>query len=91
MTTLETPLTYEIVNTHTITKYNLEFRNLILHKEITLIIHLLNDSSFVHSIQYKIEGEEYQKWGEDDSYIEKIVLAEIEKLRTPVLESLLNK
>ena len=69
MNTLETPFIFEIVNTHTVTKYNLEFRNLILHKEVTLFIHLSNDSSFVHSIQYKIEGDEYNQWGDDDSYI----------------------
>lgn len=80
MNTLETPLIFEIVNTHTVTKYNLEFRNLILHKEVTLFIHLFNDSNFVHSIQYKIEGEEYNQWGDDDSYIETIVQREIQKL-----------
>jgi hypothetical protein len=71
MTTLETPFIYKIVNTHTITKYSVEFINLILHKEITLLIHLFNDE-IVKTIQYKIEGEEYDAWGLDDSYLERL-------------------
>lgn len=87
MTTLETPL--EIVNTHTVNKYSVEIRNFVLHKEVTLVIHLSNDSNFVHSIQYKIEGDEYTQWGDDDSYIETIVQREIEKLRrSTVLEEI---
>jgi hypothetical protein len=64
--------------------------NLILHKEVTLFINLFNDDSQTHikSIQYKLEGDEYTQWGDDDSYIEKIVSAEIDKLRTPVLEEI---
>ena len=82
MNTLETPFIFEIVNTHTVTKYNIEFRNLILHKEVTLFIHLFNDSKNLHSIQYKIEGDEYTQWGDDDTYIETIVQRELQKLNT---------
>ena len=80
MNTLETPL--EIVNTRTATKYSVEFRNLILHKEITLLIHLFSDDNHtpIKSIQYKLEGDEYNQWGDDDSYIEIIVKREIQKL-----------
>ena len=81
MNPLETPFIYEIVNTHTITKYSVEFRDLILHKEITLLIHLFNDFCIIQTIQYKIEGDEYSQWGNDDSYIETIVQRELDKLR----------
>jgi hypothetical protein len=74
------------VNTYTVTKYSIEFRNLILHKEVTLVINLFNDSNFVNSIQYKIEGDEYIQWGDDDSYIESIVQRELQKLNTESAE-----
>ena len=43
MNPLETPFIYEIVNTHTATQYSIEFRDLILHKEVSLVIHLSNE------------------------------------------------
>ena len=82
MNNLETPL--EIVNTHTATKYTVEFINLILHTEVTVIIRLFNDNSHtpIKFIQYKIEGDEYTQWGDDDTYIETIVQRELQKLNT---------
>ena len=80
MNPLETPFIYEIVNTHTATQYSIEFRDLILHKELSLVIHLSNEYGFIfHTIQYKIEGDEYNQWGDDDSYIETIIQREIQK------------
>ena len=81
MNPLETPFNYEIVSTHTATQYSIELRDLILHKEVSLVIHLSNEYGFIfNTIQYKIEGEEYNQWGDDDSYIEIIVQREVQKL-----------
>ena len=60
--------------TFPIKKYNFLLCNLELHKSITLIIYLLDaDGNQVHTIQKKIEGEEYDAWGLDDSYLEGLV------------------
>ena len=85
MNTLETPIIHNEVIKRTVvySQYTVEFVNLILHKEITLMIHLFNDQrNNVKTIQYKIEGDEYTQWGHDDTYIETIVQRELQKLNT---------
>jgi hypothetical protein len=85
MNTLETPIIHNEVIKRTVvySQYAIEFVNLVLHKEITLIIHLFNDQrDNLKTIQYKIEGDEYIQWGDDDSYIETIIQRELQKLNT---------
>lgn len=73
---------FEFVQTHRIKKYIYFFCNMILHTSITLVITLFDESGRqIHSIQKQIEGEEYELWGLDDSYLEKIVDIEIKKLQ----------
>jgi hypothetical protein len=36
----------------------------------------------VKNIFYKLEGDEYANWGEDDTYINEIALREIKKYST---------
>jgi hypothetical protein len=82
MNTLETP----IIQTEkkTFTRYSLELTNFVLHKEVTLVVHLFNDvdNYSIKTIHYKVEGDEYIQWGDDDSYIETIVQRELQKLNT---------
>lgn len=60
--------------TFPIKKYNYILCNLVLHKSITIVIYLLDaDNREVHTIQKLIEGEEYDAWGLDDSYLEGLV------------------
>jgi hypothetical protein len=67
--------------TFPVKKYKLFVNNLVLHKSITLIICLINDNSEeVHRIEKKVEGEEYALWGVDDSYLDKIAEAEVNKV-----------
>ena len=80
MNTLETPIVQTLQKTFT--HYSIQFENLVLHKEITLVINLFNQESHSHSAHYKIEGEEYQQWGDDDSYIDSIIQRELQKLNT---------
>lgn len=85
MNTLETPIIHTEVIKRTVvySQYTIEFVNLVLHKEITLMIHLFNDQrNNLKTIQYKIEGDEYTQWGDDDTYIETIVQRELQKLNT---------
>jgi len=83
MNTLEPPIVQTEVITHNFTHYKTQLIDIVLHQEVTLLIHLFKDGIF-HSptnIQYKIEGEEYQQWGNDDTYIDTIVQRELDKLR----------
>lgn len=64
-----------------IKKYYFVVGNIQLHKSITLHIYLLDaDNNSVHTIHKVIEGDEYDKWGFDDSYLDKIAEAEVNKV-----------
>jgi hypothetical protein len=67
--------------TFPIKKYNFLVCNIQLHTSITLVIRLMDtDNRTVHTIQREIEGDEYDKWGFDDSYLDKIAEAEVNKV-----------
>jgi uncharacterized HAD superfamily protein len=57
--------------TFQIKKYNFYVCNIQLHTSITLVISLQDaDDRDIHTIHKIIEGEEYDAWGTDDSYLE---------------------
>jgi hypothetical protein len=59
------------IQTFQIKKYNFYVCDIQLHTSITLVIYLLdNIGNQVHTIHKLIEGEEYDAWGTDDSYLE---------------------
>ena len=56
-----------------IKKYRFFVCNLALHKSVSMVIYLIDiDGREVHSIEKQIEGEEYDAWGTDDTYLEGI-------------------
>jgi hypothetical protein len=83
MNSLETPVNYTKKESMVFTHYQVVFINMVLHKEVTLNIYLYGESGrHLHTIYYKVEGDEYIQWGDNDSYIESIVQREIQKLNT---------
>lgn len=80
-TILDPPI--QIVTTVTITRYTYQLFNLVLNKEVTVLIDLYSNQNQVKQIVRKIEGPEYQAWI-NDNYILDIVKREVEKLRTTV-------
>lgn len=76
---LEKPVNF--TKTITATKYDWVLTSLILHTSIELVIFLYDDlGEVIHQIHRLINGEEYAKWGVDDSYMESIILTELTKL-----------
>lgn len=64
-----------------IKKYRYIVTNLVLHTSITMVILLIDaDNTEVHRIFKQIEGEEYDAWGTDDSYLDKIAEEEVKKI-----------
>jgi len=78
MKSLEIPLDHIKRVTHYKTRVIVE-----LNERATIIIELYgeNHNILISTIVKVLEKDEYDKWGEDDSYIENIVSAEIDKLR----------
>ena len=70
--------------TFQIKKYRFSLTNLVLHTSVTMVILLINaDNNEVHRIFKLIEGEEYDAWGLDDSYLDKIAEDEVKGLLKP--------
>ncbi len=58
---------------------NIEMRvvNLSLNKFVDVNVTLKQDNSFVSSVYLRIEGEEYAAWGNNDDYLENLVLTKL--------------
>ena len=71
-----------IIETKHVTKYRYYLYNLILNQEVTIIIdYFNNEGRNVFQTIRKLVGDEYTAWGADDSYIQNIVSAEVEKVK----------
>jgi hypothetical protein len=76
----------------TIKRWDWTITDLKCNKSCELVIHLYCDNDepdenmplgyCVKNIFYKLEGDEYANWGEDDTYINEIALREIKKYST---------
>jgi hypothetical protein len=85
-TNFELPIS--ISETKIIAKYKYYLYNLILNQEVTIIIdYFNNDGRQVYQTVRKLEGDEYNAWGSDDSYIENIVSLEVEKVKSSASSS----
>lgn len=58
---------------------NVEMRviNLSLGKYVDVNAILKQDSSFISSQNFRIQGEEYDNWGNDDVYLENLILEKL--------------
>lgn len=77
----------DFVETKYITSYRYQLYNLILNQQVTIIIDFFGTPMSVPIYQSIITlvGEQYTAWGQDDSYINNIVLAEVEKVRNGII------
>lgn len=66
-----------------VTKIEMEVMEMVLNSHVTMVVHYLNangnllDNKFV-----KIEGDEYDAWGDDDNYITNLVLTKLGLTKT---------
>lgn len=74
-----------IVDTKYIVRYSYYLYNLILNTQVTIIIDYYNsEGRQIYQSSILLAGEEYAAWGQNDDYINTIVLAEVDKLRNNV-------
>lgn len=79
---LDTPI--DIIIVKNIKSYRYRLRDIILNKEVTILIEFFNsDLLQVHQIIKTLTGDEYNNWGADDNYITLIVKSEVDKLYNP--------
>ena len=67
-----------------IKKYRYIITNFVLHTSVTMVILFIDVNNIpVYSLDKLIEGEEYDAWGLDDSYLDKIAEEEVKGLLKP--------
>lgn len=87
MNNFSEPLVFTEITTKTINAHSYTFRidDIELNEFAILGIYLYDENeTFICKKEIKLEGERYNNWGTDDSYIEGIVKEEIEKLKSSV-------
>jgi len=74
---------FDLVSTVHISHYSFVVSRVVLHASAEIVLTLFSDtdSSVTKHIILNIEGEEYQKWGSDDSYISELVAAKVAELK----------
>ena len=77
--TLTNPVT--LTRTYNISSYDYRVTNIILNKSVHLVVVFKDDQGLFQKEQsVNIYGEDYAKWGTDDSYIHKYIESNIETL-----------
>ena len=75
--------TETISNTYRAHSYNYHIDHIQLNEYAVISIIFYDENQvYLCKKDVKIQGEEYAKWGVDDSYIDKIVQAELAKLHS---------
>jgi len=62
---------------------NIEIRilNISLNNSVDLSVTMKQDGNYVDSKYMRIDGQEYQAWGNDDDYLENLVLQKLGLVR----------
>jgi len=87
MNNTKIPVDLDYVSTVRVSHYSYFIHNIVLNTSVCIAILLHSDShpqNSIHNafktIDMIIEGEEYKKWGNDDSYITDLIAAKVASL-----------
>jgi len=66
-----------------VSKIEMEVMEMVLDSHVTMVVHYLNaNGNSLDNKIVKIEGEEYNAWGDDDNYIINLVLTKLGLAKT---------
>lgn len=71
----------EQVKIYVINNIEIRILNISLNNFVDLSVTMKQDGNYVDSKYMRIEGEEYQEWGNDDDYLENLVLQKLGLVR----------
>jgi len=75
------PLSTPIQQVINITQYNVSLYNFTLNTSVTISVNILDENNrVINSLNFMLEGEDYQNWGNDDAYIKTFVETKINEL-----------
>jgi hypothetical protein len=64
-----------------INNIDIRITGLDLGKSVNVNVIMKHDEQFIKSADLTIEGEEYNQWGDDDSYLENLILQKLDLYR----------
>jgi len=67
----------EEIKVFIINNIDMRVTGLNLGTSVSVNVILKNNDSFINSVNYDISGQEYEDWGNDDTYIENLVLQKL--------------
>lgn len=67
----------EEIKVFIINNIDMRVTGLNLGTSVSVNVILKNNDSFINSVNYDISGQEYDDWGNDDTYIENLVLQKL--------------
>ena len=67
----------EEIKVFIINNIDMRVTGLNLGSSVSVNVILKNNDSFINSVNYDISGQEYEDWGNDDMYIENLVLQKL--------------
>lgn len=67
----------EEIKVFVINNIDMRVTGLNLGTSVSVNVILKNNDSFINSVNYDISGQEYDDWGNDDTYIENLVLQKL--------------
>ena len=67
----------EEIKVFIINNIDMRVTGLNLGSSVSVNVILKNNDSFINSVNYDISGQEYEDWGNDDTYIENLVLQKL--------------
>ena len=66
-----------------VSKINIEIMEMVLNSHVTVVVQFLNATgNLLDNKIVKIEGDEYNAWGDDDNYITNLVLTKLGLTKT---------
>jgi len=67
----------EEIKVFIINNIDMRVTGLNLGSSVSVNVILKNNDSFINSVNYDISGQEYEDWGNNDTYIENLVLQKL--------------
>jgi hypothetical protein len=71
----------EQVKIYVINNIEIRILNISLNNSVDLSVTMKQDGNYVDSKYMRIDGQEYQAWGNDDDYLENLVLQKLGLVR----------
>jgi hypothetical protein len=83
MNTIQVDVNNFALDAPVVVKIEMEVMEMVLDSRVTMVVRYLNDNgNLLDNKIVRIEGDEYNAWGDDDNYITNLVLTKLGLTKT---------